>query len=220
MKPSILEVAGLKSTTFVAEVKLKSPFGFESDHNWDELTALARLVGDIVSVHIDARWGGEMDNINKMKHILGETKFAQPILAKGLINNADDVHDCLQRGASYVLVTNPDLLDQFEPGICWYELPYNKETIRQVKFKREHVYVYNARNIETGERAENNWDYVRSLHRGTLVQASFIREVDDIKRNADIIIVGEHLPDLVAELNDLIAADNKKHKDKKKKKKK
>ena len=37
----------------IAEVKVKSPFGFRSPYNWDELFDLANKIGDIISIHTD-----------------------------------------------------------------------------------------------------------------------------------------------------------------------
>jgi hypothetical protein len=85
MNKSLLEVAGRASTLLVAEVKTKSPFGFESHRSWDELFAIARLSGDIISIHVDERWGGSADDINRAKQALGEMLISPPILAKGTI---------------------------------------------------------------------------------------------------------------------------------------
>jgi len=46
------------------------------------------------------------------------------------------------------------------------------------------------------------WDYVRRLHSrrlgpDVLVQASKIRTIQDIKPSANMILVGEHLPEFV-----------------------
>ena len=86
-------------TAIITEVKTQSPFGWESDKTWDELFAIANDIGDILSVHTDARWGGSFDLIRKARAMTDK-----PILAKGIHATDDDVQQAIDAGADFVLV--------------------------------------------------------------------------------------------------------------------
>jgi indole-3-glycerol phosphate synthase len=85
--------------TIVAEVKMKSPFGFISNSSWEEQFKLAEMIGDIISVHTDSRWGGSLDEIRKARAL---TK--KPILAKGIHETDDMIDAAVKAGADYVFV--------------------------------------------------------------------------------------------------------------------
>ena len=54
-----------KNIKIIAEVKMKSPFGYRSKNTWDELFKAANRIGDIISIHTDERWGGSFDLVEK-----------------------------------------------------------------------------------------------------------------------------------------------------------
>src|SRR3989338_2508235 len=87
-----------KKTTIIAEVKTRSPFGFEATESWDELFAVANQIGDIISIHTDSRWGGSFDLLKKARRLT-----AKPILAKGIHPSDNDIQKALAAGADYVL---------------------------------------------------------------------------------------------------------------------
>src|SRR5437773_245034 len=83
----------------IAEVKTQSPFGFVSPHPWMKLFELAQLVGDVISIHTDRRWGGCFEYLE-----LARSLTDSPILAKGIHASDDDVKRAVELGADYVLV--------------------------------------------------------------------------------------------------------------------
>ena len=83
----------------IAEVKTKSPFGYVSGKDWAELFEIANIIGDIVSIHTDPRWGGSMELVKKARNLT-----SKPILAKGIHKSDDEIRQCLEAGADFVLV--------------------------------------------------------------------------------------------------------------------
>lgn len=172
---------------FIAEVKTKSPFGFESRYSWDTLFGLAVKHGDMVSIHTDERWGGSLEILQEAR--LGTTK---PILAKGFHTTDRQIEECLLYGADYVLTWNyrsTHFLDRTFAEVS---------TLSQIRYYHPtQMVVWNARDPRTGNDNPIPFTSAR-YHRGNglLCQASHIRTPDDV-RDANAFIVGEHLPEFV-----------------------
>jgi indole-3-glycerol phosphate synthase len=177
---------------FIAEVKTRSPFGFESKRSSGYLTELACQHGDIVAAHTDPRWGGSFDHlagVAVLTHMWGKL-----VLAKGVHAEDDDIKRALQCGADLVLVVGrrppPELWGAclIEPQGGMWEWPLPGDRI-----------VVNRRNLATGKPDNLDFESVRYGNPNTwLCQASFIRTRADVHRHADAFIVGEHLPEFVA----------------------
>jgi len=172
----------------IAEVKTESPFGFRSDRSWTELFAIALDVGDVVSVHVDPRWGGSLGFLRGARALT-----TRPLLAKGIHAADIDVRRALGAGAQWVLVVGrvpaPDLLP-----FCLLEPKSVAEAVEMPVTAR---LVWNARDIETGKRKQESYgDLRRALGPDRWIcQASFIGSWGDVAPSASAILVGEYLPE-------------------------
>ncbi len=186
-----------KGIEIIAEVKTQSPFGYKSKEGSDELFNIADLVGDIISVHIDSRWGGYPELIAELKK--STMKY---ILAKGLHLSDSDIKRSLSFGADYVLVYNR-IPDSLYLSKCFIE-PRNLELLSNIP-KGCRV-VWNSRDLETSFKENRDimksekFEEARKLWKGWLCQASGIRTVKDIKEGADAVLVGTHLKEFVVSL--------------------
>jgi indole-3-glycerol phosphate synthase len=172
----------------IAEVKTRSPFGFQSDKSWGELFELANAHGDWLSIHTDPRWGGSFSDIKKAR-----TKTTKPILAKGIHRTDEDIEKALAAGADYVLVVGR------VPKIHASKLIIEPHTIAQLKaLNEQHKAAWNARDLKTGQAKDEEFAEARSAFSGWLCQASFIQTKDDIHPQADGVLVGESLEGLIA----------------------
>lgn len=172
------------SPIFIAEVKTKSPFGYQSHRSWEELFEIANEIGDIISVHTDERWGGSLKILEKA---IKMTK--KPILAKGIHEKDEEIQAFLDIGASYVLVVGR-IPGQFSPKSLLIE-PLSMRELESIP--HEYKVVWNSRDLHTGTQKTENFSEARSLFPGWLCQASNIRTENDIHPMADAILVGEHL---------------------------
>lgn len=172
---------------FIAEVKLKSPYGYRSPHTFDRLLRKARKVGDAVAIHTDPRWGGSL-------HLVEEAamRCRQPILAKGIHFSDHEVGAAFKAGATWVLTVGREISHPqtwYEPSLsAWANSFYS--TIRH-----NGVRVCNSRDLQTGEFHPEIWGIARQVYNGPLIQASGIRGPEDVKPDAYGFIVGEHLMD-------------------------
>ncbi len=167
----------------IAEVKTKSPFGFESKCSWEELFKLANEIGDIISIHTDSRWGGSFDLITKAKKMT-----SKPILAKGIHSKDEEIIKALNCGADLVLVVGriPDI----HKDKCLIE-PLNLEELKTIpKYCK---IVWNSRELSNGSLKKETFEQARKLWKGWLCQASNIKTIADIKQGADAVIVGSNL---------------------------
>ena len=89
-----------KKYQIIAEVKTKSPFGFQSPYSWEELFQLADKIGDIISIHTDSQWGGSFEN---------RMRFAVEVVRR--------VRAAV--GAKFVLVFRIAAMDMLEDGMAW-----------------------------------------------------------------------------------------------------
>lgn len=172
---------------FIAEVKTRSPFGFESHRSSGYLTELACRHGDIVAAHTDGRWGGSFDHlagVAVLAHMCGKL-----VLAKGVHAEDDEIRRALQCGADLVLVVGrrppPELAPAclIEPQGDFWDWPHAGDRL-----------VINRRNLATGQQdgidfsaTRHNWPYT------WMCQASYIRTPADVHAGAQAFIVGEQL---------------------------
>jgi indole-3-glycerol phosphate synthase len=180
----------INKVQIIAEVKTKSPFGFESDKTWKELFKIAESVGDIISIHTDPRWGGSFDLIKKAKDLT-----SKPILAKGIHSSDDHIIKALDNGADYVLVVGR--IPKIHQDKCLIE-PLNLSELKDIpsKFK----VIWNSRDLSNGGFKKETFEQARKLWKGWLCQASNIKSVKDIKDGADAVLVGSHLENFIRSL--------------------
>jgi indole-3-glycerol phosphate synthase len=172
---------------FIAEVKTRSPFGYEAYRSSGYLTQLACRHGDAVAAHTDPRWGGSFEHlaaVATLAHGCGKL-----VLAKGVHAEDDDIRRALQCGADLVLVVGrrppADLREVclIEPQGSFWDWPQMGDRI-----------VVNRRNLATGKQDGHDFNAIRHNWPYTwLCQASFIRTPGDVHRGAQAFIVGEHL---------------------------
>lgn len=170
-------------TTIIAEVKTQSPFGWESDKSWDELFGIANDIGDILSIHTDARWGGSFKLIKKAKAMT-----SKPILAKGIHAMDEEIQKAIDAGADYVLVVGRI------PNIHQDKLLIEPLTLEELATIPTDVKaVWNSRDLSDGSRKKETFAEARATFPGWLCQASNIWTIDDIESGADAVLVGTHL---------------------------
>jgi len=185
--------------TIIAEVKTESPFGFRSPHSWDYLFNIANEVGNIISVHTDPRWGGSLDLIKKARSLT-----SLPILAKGIHATDDEIIDAANAGASYILVVGrvPDP-NAYRPYIYPNQVIIEPTSISQLSsIVGYHHALWNSRDLDTGGFKAASFEQARDTWSGWLCQASHIRTVEDIKPYADAVLVGEHLIEFAASVEE------------------
>ncbi|MEN9614172.1 MAG: hypothetical protein RLZZ347_479 [Candidatus Parcubacteria bacterium] len=175
-------------------MKTKSPFGYVSDKTWDELFAVAEKVGDMISIHTDARWGGSFELITKAKSL---TK--KPILAKGIHETDELVIKAIESGADFVLVVGR--IPKIHLDKCLIE----PNTLEELKSLPKGVrVVWNSRDLQTGGLKKETFAQARAIWNGCrhattapftgwLCQASNIETVADIDPTADAVLVGTKL---------------------------
>lgn len=184
--------------TFIAEVKTKSPFGYQAAHEWEELFDMANEHGDWISVHTNPLWGGSFELLAQAR-----SKTMKPILAKGIHGDDTDITRAFDAGANYVLVlgrvptgfaNNQDKLLieplSFAQYLTWDKLTPDKQLPKVV---------FNRRNLSTGQLKTEDYTYWRNTT-GWLCQASRIRHIEDVKKDADAFIVGTNLPYFIKSL--------------------
>jgi indole-3-glycerol phosphate synthase len=183
---------------FIAEIKQRSMFGFESKYSRTTLIDTALHYGDWISTHTDPRFGGSFDDIYLLRR---ETN--KPILAKGFHTHYTDIKKCFDNGATYVLTFRPvryilqykDIIGNLEHIL--FETNDKKELNNKNKF------VCNGRDLRTGKPKEYS-DYLEFRQRCKwLCGASLIKKPEDVQKlypNSDAFIVGENLVEYCKEL--------------------
>ena|SRR3989338_1600476 len=179
----------------IAEVKTESPFGFRSSKSWDELFEIAEHIGDIISVHTDARWGG---SFALLEHARAMTK--KPILAKGLHESDAEVQAAVALGADWVLVVGR--VPEHNLARCIIE-PFYLADLSTIPSLCK--VVWNSRDLKTGELKKETFPEARKQWSGWLCQASNIHSIRDIDKTADAVLIGEHLPEIASEFSLLTA---------------
>lgn len=186
---------------FVAEVKPKSPFDFQSPLSDNELFRIATAHGDMLSIHTHEAWGGSFTWLKSCR-----ARTEKPILAKGIHATDDDIERALDCGADRVLVVGRIPADKYLDRI-WYE-PASLSALWDAPTSIK--LVWNRRDLSTGgykNMTSNGTTYDDKLLFETahaagiwICQASFIRRPRDVQDNVQAFIVGEHLPEFVKEL--------------------
>lgn len=180
---------------FIAGIKTKSPFNsIDKPASFDALAEKAINYGDIVSVHVESPWGGKPSDINRVRSHMHHWKERQQILAKGIHPTDEHIEQSLNFGADRVLVVGRVPRKSLLP-YCWLE-PLNLVQVRQFT-EMSQTLVWNSRCLQTGRNKEEQWDEARSIHSGTLIQASNIRTIADVKEDADGILVDTHLEEFI-----------------------
>jgi indole-3-glycerol phosphate synthase len=167
----------------IAEVKTQSPFDFTSDKSWDELFAIANKVGDMISIHTDARWGGSFDLLQKARQLT-----SKPILAKGIHATDDEVKEAIACGADFVLVVGRI------PGVYKEKCLIEPLTLGELQIlPTDCKAVWNSRDLATGGMKAETFADARKLFSGWLCQASNIQTIDDVDAQADAVLAGTNL---------------------------
>lgn len=179
-----------ENITIIAEVKTQSPFGWESEKTWDELFAVANGIGDMISIHTDARWGGSCELITKAKAMTGK-----PILAKGIHATDDDVQKAIDAGADFVLVVGR--IPEIHKDKCLVE----PLTFADLKLLPHDVKaVWNSRDLSDGSLKKESFAQARAAFPGWLCQASNIRTIQNVHGGADAALIGTHLEEFARSL--------------------
>lgn len=169
----------------VAEVKTKSPFGFVSKTPKDEQLKLAKMVGDIVSIHTGMDFGG---SFRWLRRVIEENPNTE-ILAKGMHREDRVIKEIARLGADHILVFGK--IPRVHEDLCWVE-PLDLAQLK--KIPKGFKVMWNARNFgDQGRPKKETFEQARDIWDGWLCQASFIRSVVDIKPGADAVLVGENL---------------------------
>jgi len=172
----------------IAEVKLKSPFGYKSETDFTTQLEFACKVGDWISIHTDPRWGGCMDQITIAFDYMKHMNIKKPILAKGLHQTDAEVEEALSTGADYALVVG--------------RIPtvYNKRCIIEptniaqlLEIPRKYKIVWNSRDLRSGEDKPETFHAAAMATDSWLCQASGIRSIHGVHSDAKAVLVGEHL---------------------------
>ena len=173
----------------IAEVKTQSPFGFRSEHSFEELLDVACEVGDWVAVHTDPRWGGSLDLIRLARErLVAKGRPHVPILAKGRHDLDYHIVQARDYGADHVLIVGRMPAWKYLPHII-----FETQTLYELKYFRNLKVCWNQRNLVTGLPKTETFAEARAIYDGWLCQASYIRTPDDIDPRADAVLVGEHL---------------------------
>lgn len=171
----------------IAEVKVVSPFGYQAQGTWAQQFALASKVGDWVSVHTDARWGGSFELLRAARSL---TK--KPILAKGIHATDMEIEHALECGADWVLCVGR--VPKRFADKCIVEPNTIADLVALPKAQRA---CWNARNLATGLAKTQTFGEARQVFSGWLCQASFICSRIEVHPGAQAVLIGEGLQDYV-----------------------
>jgi len=174
----------------IAEVKTHSPFGWEAAQSWEELFELAAEVGDMVSIHTDARWHGSFELVRRAR-----ARTHKPILAKGIHARDDEIERALEAGADWVLVVGRVPSAHLER--CLIEPTTLEELARLPTTVKA---VWNSRDLATGGRKPADFARARAVFDGWLCQASHVATVGDVNPAAEAVLVGTHLAEFARSL--------------------
>lgn len=194
--------------TFIAEIKTRSPFGFKSNYDSYSLQMMAMEHGDMISIHVDPLWGGNVGYIGYMKKQLRDNRIHKPLIAKGLHLSDQSIEESIKYGADYVTVvgripTSKYLLPKciLEP-LPDYGLPYQDfvhSTLDKMIETEPYGIIFNSRNLFDG--SLNYWDYeslklrISDISKNiNLIQASGIKSMSTVHPLFNSYIVGENLP--------------------------
>lgn len=186
---------------FIAEIKTRNPFGWQSGFCFSDLMEKAIEHGDWISVHTNALWGGDFDSISFVRR-----NTNKPILAKGIHASDDDIKRAVDHGADYVLVVDRFSYCHGHIAKLIYEInepKFSAETDKWSSIGHGHVshliyennkFMCNSRDLRTGCVKENGGGLQAYLNAGVWVcQASGIRNIHEVNPRVNAYIVGEHL---------------------------
>lgn len=179
-----------KNIQIIAEVKTQSPFGFKSEKSWAELFTIANEIGDVLSIHTDPRWGGSFDLIRKAK-----TLTRKPILAKGIHATDVEVQQAIDAGADYVLVVGRIPFVHTEK--CLIE-PLALSELENIP--EDLKVVWNSRDLSDGGVKRETFEDARQIFKGWLCQASNVKTVQDVKEDANAVLIGTNLTEFAKSL--------------------
>jgi hypothetical protein len=188
------------SPLLIAEAKHESPFDGQLSQSFKAMFELADTYGDIVSILVDPRWGGSLDDL-----AWARSQTVRPLLAKGMHINDTQIEDAFGAGADYVLAY--DYVPYINPHRCLVE-PRNIG--RFALLDPNQLAVWNARDLSNGERKDELPEEANVARNGEWwCQASFMRSLGDIHPGAGAAIVGTHLAEFVVPLEPtpLLSAD-------------
>ncbi len=170
----------------VAEVKMRSPYGWVNPLELEEACAICEEMGDIISVHTDPLWGGSFDLLLDIRACIDK-----PILAKGFHPTVAHVREalgCLNPATDWVLTVGwhpeGDLGKR-----CWHEA----ESLLELEESDASRVVWNNRNPRTGQSRAAFQADARELRKGWLCQASHIKGPADVVAGMDAVLIGEGL---------------------------
>lgn len=172
-----------QNITIIAEVKTQSPFGYTSEKSWDGLFRIAEKIGDIISVHTDPRWGGSFEILRRARAL-----SRKPILAKGIHATDGEIKKAVDLGADWVLVVGR--IPKVYIGRCIIE-PLDLKELKTIP--EDFRIVWNARDLANGNLKTETFAEARKIFKGWLCQASYIKTVADIQKEAQAVLVGTHL---------------------------
>lgn len=189
-----------KKPIFIAEIKTKSPFGFQSPHSFNKLMDCALEYGDWISVHDCAMWGGDYQTISYVRSFTNK-----PILAKGFHSTDSDIEQALEHGANYVLVVGrrPNHYKYIDTCLFEFSSVGFAKAARQCFYQTQAdrmKFVCNSRNLRTGQTRNINEldDYLET--KNWVCQASNIHKPSDVNPKVNAFIVGTNLIEYCKEL--------------------
>lgn len=178
---------------FIAEIKTKSPFGYQSPHSFTKLMDVALEYGDWISVHDNALWGGDSECISFVRKYTNK-----PILAKGFHSTRESIQRALDHGADKVLT--------FEN----FDGHFSADTIvREIETKHPKntwglssgyvQIIINSRNLKNGNLINGFEKQITSFKEMgfKVFHASNIKTKQDVHPDADGFIVGTNLIEFV-----------------------
>jgi indole-3-glycerol phosphate synthase len=183
----------------IAEIKTKSPFGYNAIESFSQLATTAIDHGDWISVHDNAQWGGDFESISYVRMMT-----EKPILAKGLHSTDDDIDRALSHGADYVLVVGRMPHEKYW-NRCLFEPTSNTNLETLLNLNPNGKYVVNSRCLVSGILSStDNFEFYRSRCKW-LCQASGISHRTHVQMSADAILVGTYLGAFVYSWSDKFA---------------
>lgn len=176
----------------IAEVKIHSPFGWQSDKSWDELFEVANQYGDWLSIHTDPRWHGSLDLLRK-----AVSSTNKPILAKGIHATDSEVREALECGAEAVLVVGRIPAQDLLPYCLIEASDFTQFSNFCTLLPSKQRLVWNSRDLKGGKLKPQTFDAARGVWPNWLCQASNIRLPTDIHPTANAVLVGQNLLEFV-----------------------
>jgi indole-3-glycerol phosphate synthase len=151
---------------------------------------IANRIGDIISIHTDARWNGSFELIKKAKSMTDKS-----ILAKGIHATDDEIEKAIAAGADYVLVVGR--IPKVHLDKCLIE-PLTLAELKTIPPNMK--VVWNSRDLSNGGMKTETFEEARQIFSGWMCQASNLKTVADIKAGVDAVLVGTNLVEFAKSL--------------------